>query len=242
MKEHSLKSLFCAMLLLGQFFFVPTGHALDISKTPRHYADEMEFFYQKPRPEIIPDLFRSFYRHGILADPEKRLFLAAFLAELARNGQVPLARLQNEAADLGKDAIHTVAWSLHLAQIPEESEILQQFLGEDALVLLSQIKRTPAPLSAWQMREKAVLQMYWAAFMATGNNFYLDKIIDAALRYGHLKACGQWGGEAYQVGAAAASSLYELSRRHPKVRQRLEARLLAANASDRQTIGLMLGE
>ena len=47
--------------------------------------------------------------------------------------------------------------------------------------MVFQIHQNPTPLLQWDITsEKTVLQMYWAAYTASGNVAYLDAIIDAA--------------------------------------------------------------
>ena len=58
--------------------------ALSVSKSLPLYARDMEFYYQNKRPEVLPGILRSFDGQGVLAQGEKRLMVAAFLAEVLR--------------------------------------------------------------------------------------------------------------------------------------------------------------
>jgi len=198
-----------AFLLLFTF---PAQPALNLSKTPRHYAQEMEFYYLKPRPEMLAPMLAAFERCGLLANAEKRMFVAAFLSALAGSGKLDLMTLADQSVQDGNVCL-TMAWAAHLCASKDEPIFLQKLLERNVTIAAAQIKRSPAPLNAWDPAwEKSVLNMYWAAFMATGDNIWLDKIIRTALGYArNLKG----GGE-------AAASLYEYAPRHPAIKERLE--------------------
>lgn len=193
--------------------------ALNLSKNIVHYAQEMEFYYQKPRPEMIPGLLEALDQGGHLAKGENRFMLAAFLAELAVKNKIDLRKLRKETNS--GDITRTLAWSAHLAG--KDEDFFQQRLRQQGDNLLaSQIRQSPAPLSNWNLlSEKAVLQMFWAAFMASGNPVWLDRIIDASIIYVRQEERGIRSGAAFKVGAAAAASLYEMAPRHAAVVERL---------------------
>ena len=96
-------------------------------------------------------------------------------------------------------------------------------------------------LARWDIyAEKSVLQMYWAAFLASGKVGYLDAIIDAALRYARLNAGGRQNEASFPVCAAAAASLYELAPRHAVVRARLEQALQGRTGPEADTLRIIL--
>ena len=104
-----------------------------------------------------------------------------------------------------------------------------------------QIQSSPASLARWDIyAEKSVLQMYWAAFLASGKVGYLDAIINAALRYARLNAGGRQNEASFPVCAAAAASLYELAPRHALVRSRLEQALQGRTGPEADTLRIIL--
>ena len=84
------------------------------------------------------------------------------------------------------------------------------------------------------------MQMYWAAFMASGSNEFLDAIIRAALRYAKLNAEGLRNDDTFSGSAAAAASLYDLAPRHPAVQARLEQFLKNCNGAEAETLKTIL--
>lgn len=212
---------FCCLL----FLLVPAAPCLsfNLSLGPAHYAEAMETYYTSPRPEIISPLLRSFAQAHLLANPNKRLFVAAFLSELIKKNCLDLPRLLKEARELGRDARLTVAWSLHLAG-RDHSALLA---NEDAR-FADQIRKTPARLEAWDPAwESSVLGMYWAAFMASGSKSWIDRIIACALA-------------TRSASNPAAASLYDYAPRHPLVAGQVEKRMAGATGSEKEILHLIL--
>lgn len=215
--------------------------ALDISKSVSLYARDMEFYYQNKNPEVLPGILRSFDAQGVLAQGEKRLMAAAFLAEALRRDPAARQRILPPSKTLSRDGRRTLAWVAHLAQLGDEAALLADLLGPEDAVLLRQIRNSPAPLPRWDIyAEKTVLQMYWAAFLASGDDAYLDAIINAALRYARLNAGGRQNDPDFPVCASAAASLYELAPRHEAVRARLGQALKNLYGPEAETLRLIL--
>lgn len=229
-----MKNLFTPLCCLFLTLLPPTAFcaSLNLSKTPQHYAQEMEFYYLKPRPEMLPAMLAAFERGHLLANAEKRMFVAAFIAALSAKNQVDLQAMAGAPDSLGRDSRLTLAWAAHLSGRPENTELLQTLLGKNDDVAASQINGSPAPLAAWDPAwEKSVLNMYWAAFMATGDNIWLDKIIKTALGY----ARGLKG------GSEAAATLYDYAPRHASICQRLrEVRETITRANEKDVIDVVL--
>jgi len=215
--------------------------ALAISKGLPFYAKDMEFYYENRRPEVLPGILRSFDSQGVLADSLKQLMLAAFLAQALRDAPANRQLLLPPPPSLSRDGRRTLAWTVHLAQLPDEEALLSSLLQPEDRLLREQITHSPAPLLRWDIySEKTVLQMYWAAFMASGSNEFLDVIIRAALRYARLNAEGLQHNENFSVCASAAASLYELAPRHAAVTRRVEYFLRSATGPEAQTLRLIL--
>lgn len=214
--------------------------AIAVSKGLPFYAQDMEFYYQHRRIETLPGILRTFDSQGILHDSLKQIMLAAFLGQVLRNPDVR-QRLLPPPASLSRDGRRTLAWAVHFAQLPDEQALLAALLLPTEGLLLDQIRNSPAQLTNWDIySEKSVLQMYWAAFMATGSNDFLDVIIRSALRYARLNAEGLRNNDDFSVSAAAAASLYEFSPRHAAVKKRVEQFLQNATGPEAETLRIIL--
>lgn len=217
---------FCFFLALA----LP-AYGLNLTMPVDRYAESMEFYYQTPRPELITPLFRAFSEKGILANAEKRLFMAAFLAELIKKNDLSMLHLAGEARKLNDDAILTAAWAGRLSG--HNGAILASLLNQCSPAARSQIEASPPNLSAWKPDwEKSVLNMYWGAFMATGNSFWLDAIIDTALA---------WARDTHHpTGRQAAASLYDYAPAHPMIGERLRLRIGNANPAEKRMLETIL--
>ena len=214
--------------------------AIAVSKGLPFYAQDMEFYYQHHRIETLPGILRTFDSQGVLRDSLKQIMLAAFFGQVLRNPEAR-QRLLPPPASLSRDGRRTLAWAVHFAQLPDEPALLASLLQPSEGLLLNQIRNSPTPLTSWSIySEKSVLQMYWAAFMATGNNDFLDVIIQAALRYARLNAEGLRNNDDFSVSAAAAASLYEFSPRHAAVKNRVEQFLRNTTGPEAETLRIIL--
>ncbi len=215
--------------------------ALAISKGLPFYANDMEYYYQNKRAEVLPGILRTFDAQGVLRDSLKQIMLATFFAQVLRDNPSSRQRLLPPQPSLSHNGRRTLAWMAHLAQLPDEENLLATLLKPEDKLLLEQIRRSPAPLIKWDIySEKSVLQMYWAAFMASGSNEFLDVIISAALHYAQLNSEGLRYDDTFSVSAAAAASLYDLAPRHPIVQTRLEQFLKNASGPEAETLRIIL--
>lgn len=238
------------LLLLSAFCLLAAAAApaaeLHVTKGLTHYARDMEFYYQKPRPEVLPGLLRTLAAQGVLGHGEKRLVAAAFLGELARTRGVSLESLAESARALpggaAADARHTLAWAAHLAALPDGPQLLDSLLAPGDATLRGQIMRSPAPLAAWQVGEPTVPRMFWGAYMASGDTAWLDRLLDALQRYAALNAAGRQGEPGFAGNAAAAALLYDMAPRHPTVQERVRARLGGASGPEADALRLVLRE
>lgn len=211
-------------LLLLLFLLAPWQcHALNLGLAAGHYLESLEFYYQKPKPELLLPMLRTFSQAGNLARAEQRMFLAAFLATLARKKAIDLAKVMPDAASREQKLL--LAWTMRLSGINTE-----KILADLPAPAGDQIRNAPARLEDWDPGwESSVLGMFWAAFMASGNVAWVDRIIDVAMRN---------PGDA--MAEKAAASLYDYAAAHPLVRKRLRARLAGAAAPARERLEMML--
>ncbi|WP_308620177.1 translation initiation factor 2 [uncultured Desulfovibrio sp.] len=239
--------LFASVLALAFAIMAPMpspAAEVRLSKSLPHYARDMEFYYQAPRPEILPGLLRTLASEGVLAHGEKRLVVASFLAELAARNMASLddlaAGISGTEGEAGADARRTLAWAAHLARHPQETRLLDQLLTTHDATLRGHIGRSPAPLSAWAAQEPTVPRMFWGAYMASGDTAWADRLIDAALRYARLNAAGRQNEPDFAASAAAAALLYDMAPRHARLRERVRARLRDTNGVEAATLHLIL--
>ncbi len=232
-----------ALLFATVFILAPASgaYALTASKGLSFYARDMEFYYKENRPETLPGILRSFDAQNVLYDRQKQLTLAAFLSEALATDPGARQRLLALVPSLSRDGKRTLAWAVHLARLTDEAALMQLLLDEKDAILLRQIQRSPIPLLQWNLTsERTVLQMYWAAYTASGSTAYLDAIIDAALRYADLNSSGRQNDPAFAVSQTAAASLYEMAPRHEAVHNSVQQRLASLSGPQAETLRTIL--
>lgn len=210
------------VLTLFLLIFPARAFALNVGLGPEHYAEAMEFYYLRPKPAMLAPMLRSFSERGILAKGEKRMFVAAFLATLARQKQLDLTSFLPAPC---QDQKITLAWSLHLA-----GQDAASLLAELPAAFANQIRNTPTDLQAWNPAwEGSVLGMYWAAFMANGDAAWLTAIINTALAK-----------PGSPMAEKAAASLYDYAPAHELIQEALAERLKTATGSSKERLRLIL--
>lgn len=205
------------------------------------YAREMEFFYKVNDLDSLPGIISGLDKANAFAHGEKRLLVAAFLAEIIRNNSGARKKVMKLSANVSRYARHMLAWALHLSGTPDAQVKNDLLSHRDDLGLLSQIESTSRDLADWNLySEPSVLQMYWGAFMGGGKNLYLDSIIEAALRYARLNEAGRQKDADFAVCAKAAASLYELAPRHPVIIKRISEKLKGLSGAEAKTLRMIL--
>lgn len=220
------------LILVYSFLWVPFVAAFNLSKEPSHYLGEIETYYLRPRPEMLEPMLVCLDRAGMLDNAPRQMFIASFLGALFREKQVePEVFLENQR-NLSASAWITLAWALHLAN-RDDLLTLQPFSGQSAR-LREHIGNTPADLLKWSPDwEKSVVDMYWAAFMATGKQTLLNAIVNAALAFAHNRNS--------ETGRYAAATLYDYAPRHPLVRKVVKEKLATARPSEKGMLETILG-
>lgn len=212
-----------APCLLALILLATPAIGLELGVSLRHYAQDMEFYYLKPRPASIDPLLRKLSGAGALALPENRLMLAAFLSRLSRAKSLDLAKLIENNLDSSRDIKRTLAWSARLAALKNEDEALDKLLGKNDEVLYRQIKSMPRELERWRIDGRAALRTRLAAFMADGDSRWLDDIIRAAI--------SRRGPSQY-----AAAIIYEYAPRHPALVERAREAMTRVNPDARRLL------
>lgn len=235
------RAVFLFFWLLAATLAPTTLQALNMGLNLAHYAQDMEFYYQRPRPGIIAPMLRDFERSGVLAQAEKRLMVAAFMAEALQSYPDLAAGLGSLGAGLGSNGRLTLAWAVRLAGLPGSGPMLATLLKGAPPALVRQIGGCPTPLGRWPISgEKSTLQMYWASFMASGKKIWVQKIVRAACEYARLNDRGRQGDPGFAVLQAAAATLYEMAPRHATVRSCVSEVLAKASGAEARALALIL--
>lgn len=222
MKKKLFIIYFIIIICLFYFFSPQYAKAIKLEMNLDHFAQDMEFYYQNPRPEIIEPLLKHLYKSKVLMQADKRLMIAAFLGELARKEKINLAKISKSLANLSRPVRHTIAWGVHLARLPDEEQILNKLLNSNDEILKNQIKKSPGFLENWTTAtDPVIIQMYWGAFMASGKPDWIDTLIKCTF------ILSEHPGNDF--GNKAAASLYEYAPRHKIIEERIKYAARSAN-------------
>lgn len=201
-----------------------------------HYANIVEFWYQKPDPDKLFPLLRTFNEKKLLDRPETQLFFGSFLSRLLGRGEIDKEELLIWTEPLGRTGARICLWAFHLANIPAAFTEESGLLSRSGEIFNSQVKKTPPDLAAWSMDEPAIVNMFWSAFMADGNIKWVERIIETALK---LNKSGN-DKSANTAAHAAAASLWQYAPRHQKVRQALQIAAAKASGQDKKFFATIL--
>lgn len=230
-----------AIVLCLCFWSCGAWAAISLQKNLPLSARDMEFYYQRSNPEVLPSMLRAFERAKKFEQADTRMLVASFLAEVVRSNGKALDVILPLARELGPNGRRMLAWMSHLAALPNEKDLLESLLGPTDNVLRRIIVQSPRQIDQWNIYgEKTVLHMYWASYFATGNTASLDTIIQATLRYSRLNARGRQQDRVFPLCQAAAASLYELAPRHEGVRLRVAETLAGLSGPEADTLQVIL--
>ena len=180
-----------------------------VSKSVAQYGRDVEYYYQRPRPEVLGGMLRAMDAARIFAVPDKRLTLAAFFAEIFRRNSAQEALLRQEA--LSAEGQSMLDEASALAGVRGKPELLPPLLKKDIL------------------QDATHVSMCWAGFGASGDVRYVDALIAAAADFARRNAARLPQDLRFRVGQEAARTLFDYARRHPLVMRRcVEARASAA--------------
>ena len=212
-----------------------------LSKNQDQFAKDMEFYYLNKNHEILKGLIRTLDNNKILSQGDKKLMLAAFLAEIIKESPDIKNLLLSTKNTLSRDGKRTLAWMLHLANISLSQRDFNNLLDKNDTILIKQIKNSPKNLLDWNIyNEKSILNMYWGAYFATGKNIFLDPIINAALKYAYLNSSGLQHDHKYPVSQSAAATLYEMTPRHAHIYDRVKEILATKSGVEAETLKTIL--
>lgn len=217
-------------LLLAAFLLPRTTAAMEYSLGAAHYANVMEFWQQKPQPELIQPLLRTLSEKGQLNRPERQMFLGAFLSRLLNRGTLAWGDFTAYCSPLPAPGKRACAWAAHLGGITAENLRQTGLLDGADAIFIGQLRKTPKNLRQWVVREPAIIQMLWAAFMADGDTSWLAPVLDSALAENSPAA----------VAKAAAASFWQYAPRHEKVANMLRTRLASADSREKGLLETML--
>ena len=229
------------ILLMAFAVFPCQSQALELARNLPTSARDMEYYYQHKHPESLPGMLKAFDKSKRFARGELRLITAAFLAEIIKQQPELGGKFLDLAKDMSPEAQRMFIWAAHLSGRENVKQAMQKLPVSQEKALQLQLTHSPAPLERWDICSgSAVVHMFWGAFFANASFRYLDSMIDAVLLHARLRSQGLVQDPRYKGAMEVAASLYEMTPRHPVVRQRLEQRSRSLSGPERDILQIIL--
>lgn len=225
-----MKKIIITLLLYIMLYIMGATQtfAVELGMNQAHFARYMEYYYQNPRPDILPAMLEKFDESGLLNQPDKRLMVAAFFAELAQKHDLDLRIFLRTRNEKSRAMRYTLAWMTSLADLPQKNIFLDNLLGEDDQLLKRQLQTHAYTLDNLdKLTDKSIPGLYLAAYMAGGDRTWIDKLIRTA--------CGSGPNS-----REASALLYEYSPRHEGITQELTKALKSGDQGCGEVIGKIL--
>lgn len=196
------------------------GYAQEALKT---VGEQMAHYYENPNSVAFVSWIQAASAAGAFEKPSARFPMMIFVSEVVRSNPDKGAQWCKELSSLPSANKAYVAWSFRNANIPAQSECIQNLFGlsdDDKKKVLGAARHDPL---ARQPMSPGDLDMLWATFMATGNELAVNRIIDVLGRPSPEK--GEPGSvEMLLLKGAAKWSLSSNIRQHRRVAEIANAR------------------
>jgi tetratricopeptide (TPR) repeat protein len=190
--------------------------APEMPAMPRLPQPPFSFYYQHPKPDMIPSLLPELQKQGSLE--LGHMAAAGFLSQVFHDHPDRLAGWAPAIWKLDENARAYVWLSVWFSNTEPAMKLLHDVVprekGPAAESLAKLIDGTAPPLEQYEVKSGQVLDLLWGAFYATGRQEYIARIIDC-LPWS-LKT-GKDDVQQMAIGKVAEWSLRENARVHPRV-------------------------
>jgi hypothetical protein len=179
-------------------------------------------YYEHPQPERIKAALIFMRNHDYLDETKNRnrdlpVVTSVFLAQLFSSHAADLSKWAGQWNDLGPSEWYIILVGLHLAHQSEATKVLNANIKRVDQDHRSRIKAMANtnwlelnPLTA-EIVNYHQIYLVWAAFSATGDTRYVDRVIS------NIKYFGDDDDQMRQIGETALLSLASNAVQHPRV-------------------------
>jgi hypothetical protein len=202
--------------------WIPHGAIKQLSQIA--VSEWMTYYYLNPQPELLPGAIASFSESGTLTLDTAIPPLISFFSFIFRDNPESLAEWFQEISQLSEPEQVVLFEALWFANTPAAREQLSELLAEVSLenaeLIRDLLSLEPTPIqelaidATTPIKSSSVLDMLWAAFMATGEERYVVRII-SVLPWSEVAPEHDLG--KFTVGHAARWSLTSNAVQHEKI-------------------------
>ncbi len=178
--------------------------------------DWVMHYYEKPQPDTVPSEFIRIGKLGFLDRQDSQFVFITFLSELMNRNPDRIETWVNKLQEFSqpqKRLLWAAVWQSRTDQgIALLKKLSETLSGDDKEYVLQLLSQSTVPFDKKPIESPGALDLLWACFFASGDERYVNRVIDALkLEEGH--------GNDILIGAAARFSLAANARTHPKVLQ-----------------------
>ncbi|MBN1663718.1 MAG: hypothetical protein JW943_08960 [Deltaproteobacteria bacterium] len=223
------------ILLMGCATLPPPQKITD----PVELSNRVSYYYLKPSPDQIPVMLDALSLPGFITWPESIASYAGFFAEIFQQNQSRARKWVRNVNPAGKSQALLLLYAIALSDVPGKARLLERLQTTSGVDLSS----GPYPhlvnisIASLSPASAADLDLLWGAFMASGNDHHVKKIIEA------LKFIDAEGDRStFMLGFAAYWSLSSNVAQHKKVRDICESELAASSGRKAQLLDEILNQ
>jgi hypothetical protein len=197
--------------------------------SPEHLEEWLSHYYVEPHPEEVPSALRAITEQGLFEKDSVQAPLSGFFTEVFRANPDKIAAWIKPY--LGVPNRHIIYSALWIANSEQSRAALESLAGaakpEEAKRLRGLLSSPPPTIASMEIDSPASLDYLWGAFMATGADAPVVRVIDQMKRANTKGNVGEM-----LIGGAAEWSVSANARQHTKVLQIVRAK---SEVSDSET-------
>lgn len=195
------------------------------------------YYYLKPSPERVPAMLSAVSEAGFVSWPDSIASYAGFFAEVFHQNQGRVEKWLGNLKPQGASQAILLLYAVALSDIPEKTLLMKKIETSSEVSLSTGPfpQFISAPLNDLIPASTADLDLFWGAFMASGRDVYVKKIIDVLqfLDPGEDR-------NKFMLGLAAYWSLSSNVLQHQKVREICRQEISKSSGRKAEILGEIL--
>lgn len=178
--DHIQKSSF----VLTRTFSVPAGKtakpiAHPDEETNKNLSQWFTYYYKAPHSDQDIENIKTMFQAGFFNKPNSVGPLIMFLAEFFRQNESRIPIWEKTLHEIPQKGDFYLLHALWQANTPNSLKALEKFPEKESEKTIGKLKENqPIDLNTIIINSPAVLDMLWATFMASGNPYYVERIIN----------------------------------------------------------------
>jgi hypothetical protein len=204
---------------------------------PVQLTNWVTYYYLKPEPSQVPAMLNALLEEGLVSWPDSIASYAGFFAEIFFQNEDRVGQWVGNLRPQGASQTMFLLYAIALSDIPGKSALMQKLETASGVSLSSGPfpHFTGASIMRFTPTSAADLDLLWGAFMASGSDRYILKIIDALQ---NIDASGDRNN--FLLGFAAYWSLSSNAAQHAKVKEICKRELSASTGRKAELLSEIL--